>query len=268
MAQDAETILTIHGLDGDNKLVRADVFSRKLRAFLAGLAEADKLANDGKRVHRFMIEDLKQGSAQIKVREKQATKEVPRASGVLAYERALRAVYNGERFVERLPKRLVANIRGLTVGAEKDFAHGEVNFADGNVVRIDDFLRRQSERAADLVVATAVVARDPYFQGTALGSFDGVLKVIDSRAGQTIRAKLVTTAGGVEIECIVNRAQLDTFKDNFDRRVRIEGTAHYVAESGLPIRVDVHSVVPVKIDGDLVRWRGAFRPDSRKGGGW
>jgi hypothetical protein len=268
MAQDAETVLTIHGLDGDNKLVRADVFSRKLRAFLAGLAEADKFANDGKRLHRFMIEDLKKSSAQISVREKQATRDAPKASGVEAYKRALKAVYNGDRSVERLPKRLVANIRSLTTGADKDFEHGEVSFAGGEVVRLDDFLKRQSDRAADLVVATAVAARDQYFQGTAIGSFDGVLKVIDSRPGQTIRAKLVTTAGEVEIECIVNRAQIDDFKDNFDRRVRIEGTAHYVAESGLPVRVDVSSVTPIKAGADLVRWRGAFRPDDHKGGGW
>lgn len=268
MAQDAETVLTIHGLDGDNKLVRADVFARKLRAFLAGLAEADKLANDGKRLHRFMIEDLKKGSAQISVREKQATRDVPKASGVATYERALKAIYNGDRSVERLPKRLVANIRSLTTGADREFAHGEVSFeGKDNVVRIDDFLKKQSDRATELVVAAADV-RAPYFQGTAIGSFDGVLKVIDSRAGQTIRAKLITTAGEVEIECIVSRTQLAELKDNFDQRVRIEGTAHYVAESGLPIRVDVHSVSPVKAGADLTRWRGAFRLDDRHGEDW
>ena len=268
MAQGAETILTIHGLDGDNKLVRADVFSRKLRAFLAGLAEADKFVNDGKRAHRFMIEDMKKSSAQIRVREKQSTREHPKASGVAGYERALRAVYNGDRSVERLPKRLVTTIRGLTTGAEKDFAHGEVAFdTPDNVIRIDDFLRKQSERARDLVGAAVAGARVPYFQGIAIGSFDGVLKVIDSR-GQTIRATLITTAGAIEIDCIVNPVQLADFKRNFDSRVRIEGMAHYDADHPLPLRVDVHSITLVKAEADLVRWRGAIRRDTSQSEGW
>ncbi|GGI34637.1 hypothetical protein GCM10010987_80300 [Bradyrhizobium guangdongense] len=45
MALDGQTTLTVHGLDGDNKAVRADVFTRKLRALLAGLGVADKVAN-------------------------------------------------------------------------------------------------------------------------------------------------------------------------------------------------------------------------------
>lgn len=267
MAQHDETILTIHGLDCDNKLVRADVFSRKLRAFLAGLYEADKLANNGRRAHRFMIEDMKKSSAQIRVREKQATREPPRGSGVATYERALKAVYNGDRSVERLPIRLVTHIRSLTTGAEKEFAHGEVAFSGAdNVVRIDEFLRKQSARAA---AATTPPTADQFFQGVAVGSFDGVLKVIDSRGGQTIRAKLVTTAGDIEIECIVNRTQLDDFRNNFDQRVRVEGTAHYINDMALPIRVDVHSLTPVKADADLTRWRGAFKPGTpRQGDGW
>ena len=158
MTHDAQTVLTIHGLDGDNKLVRADVFSRKLQAFLKGLAEADKLAN-GKRVHRFMIEDMKKGSAQIRVRERQTVRGAPRPSGVETYERALKAVYNADRSTERLPAALVTAIRSLTIGAETDFAHGEVAFdAPDNVVRIDDFLRKQSERASDLVAAVSAGA--------------------------------------------------------------------------------------------------------------
>jgi hypothetical protein len=266
MAEDAETVLTIHGLDGDNKLVRADVFARKLRALLAGLAEADKLVN-GRRAHRFMIEDLKKSSAEIRIREKQATRQLPMASGVRAFESALKAVYNGDRSIERLPKKLVTSIGGLSVGAERDFAHGEVAFhGQDNVVRIDDFLRRQSEKA-QTIVAQNNAAQDAYYQGIAIGSFDGVLKLIDSR-GQTIRAKLITTAGSVEIDCIVNRAQLDEFTDNFDRRVRIEGTAHYEAERPLPIRVDVRGITPVKVDADLTRWRGAFHARERRRGDW
>lgn len=246
MARDLETILTIHGLEGDMGLVRADVFSRKLRAFLAGLAEADKLAN-GKRAHRFMIEGMQKSSAKITVREKQATREPPKASGVAAYERALKAVYNGDRSVDRLPPRLVTSIRALSVGAEKDFAHGEVSFdVPDNVVRIDDFLRRQSERAKEVIAETASAGREPFFQGIAIGSFDGILKVLDSR-GQTISTKLITTAGAVEIDCIVNRSQLSEAKDHFEQRVRVEGAAHYDGTSALPVRVDVHSITPVKV---------------------
>jgi hypothetical protein len=267
MARDIETILTIHGLEAENKLVRADVFSRKLQAFLAGLGEADKFAN-GKRLHRFMIEDLKAGSAVVKVRERQSTRTYPKASGVEAYERAVKAVYNGERAVERLPARLVAHINDLSAGATKQFAHGEVAFdKPENVVRIDEFLQKQSIRAQNAIKAAETGARDPYFQGIAFGSFDGVLKVIDAR-GQTIRAKLVTTAGGVEIDCVVNRGQVDEAAANFDRRVRVEGTAHYDAQHPLPVRVDVLDIAPVKAAADLKRWRGAFRASDPQDEVW
>jgi hypothetical protein len=268
MTQDIETILTIHGLDGDNQLVRADVLAQKLRAFSDGLTEADKLANDGKKLHRFMIEDLKQGSAQIKVRERQSTKKPAKASAIVEYGRALKAIYNGDRSVESLPTNLVKSVHNLTKGASKDFAHGEISFdVDDNIIRIDDFMFKQSKRTSALM-ASAKSAHTPYFQGVSIGSFDGFLKVVDSRYGQTIRAKLVTTTGQVEIDCIINKAFLSEITDHFDQRVRVEGMAHYQPDSGLPIRVDVHRVVPTKISADLKKWRGAFDVNNIQNRDW
>lgn len=264
MAQDDQTFLTIHGLDEDNRTVRADVFAKKLRALLAGLAAADTFAN-GKPLHRFVIADLRIGSAVVAIREKQRSKRRPERSGVQAYQSAVTAIYNGDRSVAELPPRLVKSIQQLGVGVEKEFAHAEVSFSGSNIIRIDDFLLRQSDAALKTVAAPEAIPAARYYRGLAIGNFDGVLRMIDAR-GSVLRAKLVTSAGAVEIDCVINKERIPEIREYFDRRVKVEGTAHYDGELMLPVRVDVRQIKPLKEGADLTKWRGSVvgRPEQAK----
>ena len=148
MTIDGETTLTVYGLDEDNKAVRADVFAAKLRAFIAGIAIADKHVN-GRRRYVLIVEDLSKSSARAKIREKRKTSILPTGSAVETYQTAMRSIYNGDAAIKTYPLRLVKTIKSLSVGVEKAFAHAEVSFDDENtnVVRIDDYLLRQVQRA-------------------------------------------------------------------------------------------------------------------------
>lgn len=254
----AKLTLAVYGLDADNKLVRATVFAQKLNAFLGGLRLADKFANGNYR-HELIIEEMSIGSARVQIREKQRTTERPLRSAVETYEDAAKAIYGAQPSVAKYPPRLVKTFGTLSRGTAKQFMHAEIEFSGSNVIRIDDFLLRQSEKALATLSERipSNMNKTRYFRGTAVSTFDGMLRVIDSR-GELLRATLITTAGDREIDCIVNKNRVHEFAENFDCRVRIEGTAHYEGDSPLPVRVDVNAIRTVKRDADLRRWRGAF----------
>lgn len=254
MARD-HTTLTIHGLDEDNKLVRADVLAQKLQALIRGLRAADILAN-GKVTHQFIVTEMHIGSAVFQVREKQTNHGDAPQSSIPVFEKAVQSVYQADKSVARLPPRLVNSITALSSGAEKRFAHGEIGEGD-NIVRVDEYLFRQAMRAKETVTAVADAAAPSYFSGIAVSSFDGTLQLLDSR-GTTLLTKLTLTGSRREIDCIVNKDQIPEFRQYFDKRVRVEGRAHFDVRSALPERVDVAKISAIKINPDLVRWRGAF----------
>lgn len=249
--------MAVYGLDEDNKLVRATVFAQKLNAFLLGLKLADQFAN-GKPQHELVIERLEVSSAIVRVREKQRAMQRPSHSAVEAYENAVNAVYGAQPSAAKIPSKLVKTFAALSKGTTKRFRHGELEFDSRTVIRIDDYLLKQSERALVSVSEKTFSSKKVYFRGTAVGTFDGVLRVMDSR-GSLLRATLLTTAGDKEIDCVVSKDKLHEFAENFDHRVRIEGAAHYDGEGPLPARVDVNTIRNVKRDADLRKWRGAFR---------
>jgi len=271
MSDDTIT-LALHGLQSDNEFVRADVFAKKLNAFIQGLIAADKAANGGKSLHTFVVEDLKKSSAIATIREKQRTRARPEASAVRAWERGARAIYNGDPSAKHFDKAFVNSMRKLGAGSAKVFDHAEVSVGDApepaKILRIDDYIQRQAEEVLRAVAADEGVVRTPVFKGVAVGSFDGMLQLIDSRGpGQVLKAKLVTTAGRVQIECVVPKQLTQRFADSFDQRVRVEGLAHYDGKKLLPARVDVRSITPVRANADLIRWRGAFSV-SAEASGW
>lgn len=259
MSDDTIT-LALHGLKADNDFVRADVFAKKLNAFVQGLIVADMMANGGKRLHTFVVEDLKKSSAIASIREKPRTRVRPSASAVRTWDRAARAIYNGEASARQFDRRFVKSVRTLSSGTEKLFDHAEVTVGEARgdkVLRVDDYLQRQSVEVLRAISTDAEVQRAVAFKGVATGSFDGMLQVMDSR-GQVLRAQLITTAGRIAIDCVVPKTLTQEFAESFDHRVRIEGTAHYDGERLLPVRVDVRAITPIKEAADLRRWRGAF----------
>ena len=187
MQSEGNVTLTIHGLAADNGLVRADVFLEKFRALLNSLKVADKYLN-GKKSHNIVITDLKNGSATAAVREKVSVKKRVPVFGAPFVAEALNAVYNGDRHLDRFPQELIESFEPL-VKIDNRISHGEVDFAGANVIRIDDYLARQTKRALDRAKGVGE-ASEPHFEGIAHGVFDGVLQEIDSR-GILVRGKLI-----------------------------------------------------------------------------
>lgn len=256
-----EAAFVVHGLDVDAKSVRADVFARKLLTFIGGLREADRFAN-GKLAHSYVITALGTGSASVTVREKQRARNRPLHSSISVYEQVASAVYNGDRSITRFSERLVRQVGKLSAGALETFSHAELAFADDNVIRIDDFLARQSEAANQILSAGPEGLPDQYYRGRAIGSFDGELQEIDNR-GLMLRGKLILAAG-VEVDCVMNKGRVPEAREAFGKRVVIEGTAHYDGDQQLPTRIDVAAIQIARERPDLLRWRGAFTsvPDA------
>ena len=101
------------------------------------------------------------------------------------------------------------------------------------------------------------------------GSFDGVLMAVDLR-GDMQKAALKLSAGGKEIECIVNAVAVSQLGDALDERVNAYGLAHDERTSGLPDRLDVRDLKIIPESSALNRWRGAFEmpADDRDQSGW
>jgi hypothetical protein len=253
-----ETIFVLHGLEEDNRVVRARVFAQKLRILLAALQDADRIAN-GKLTFDYLLPRLETGSAAVTIRERQRRRSRSTHSAISVLETTANAIYNGDRNLDRMPPSLVKRLQRLSEGAARKFSHGELAFPDDNVIRIDDYLLRQSEAAYEFAREPESHLRDRYYRGLAIGSFDGFLKEIDAR-GTMLRGKLLLTAGGFQIDCIMNKDRVPEARESFDKRVVIEGTAHYDGKDQIPVRVDVRSIRIIKEQADLLRWKGALRP--------
>jgi hypothetical protein len=260
MPQRDEAVFVVHGLHVDARSVRADVFARKLQTLIGGLRDADRFAN-GKPGFVYMISALGTGSASVTIRQKQRSHGRPQHSGIAVYEEVASAIYNGDRSIARYPERLVYRVQQLSQGVLRSFSHAELAFADDNVIRIDDFMERQSEAAHNVLLSGPEAPPDRFYRGRAIGSFDGQLEEIDNR-GLILRGKLILSAGGVEIDCVMNKDRVPEARDAFDKRVIIDGTAHYDGDQQLPTRIDVATIRIVGDRPDLLRWRGAFTSPS------
>jgi hypothetical protein len=250
-----EASFVVHGLDTDAKSVRAEVFARKLLTLIACFREADRFAN-GKLAYGYIISALSTGSASVTVRQKQRSRARPKHSSIEIFEEVANAIYNGDRLVTAYPKKLIYRVGQLSAGALGTFSHAELAFSDENVIRIDDFFERQSEAANQFQLVGPEALRDRFYRGRAIGSFDGELQEIDNR-GAVLRGKLIVGAG-VEIDCVLNKDRVPEAREAFDKRVVIEGTAHYDGEQQLPTRIDVSAVKIINQRPSLLRWRGAF----------
>jgi len=261
MSTDGEITLTIHGLDADNGKVRADAFIEKFRALLRSLKLADRQVNE-KRSHEYVIVGLETASAHASLREKQIRTAVP-ASSVEYVSAVVEAVYNGDRNVQRFPKQIVAALKPLANGVGTRFSHGELKFPGGTVVRIDDYLEKQIDKAIRRTKGEAT-EEHRNFEGVAFETLDGIVKEMDAR-GSLVRGKLVLTVGGKELDCIFRTEDMEVLRTSFDKRARIEGIAHYDGVSLLPVRVDVRRIELIKEDGDLLKWKQALK--RGRGGG-
>lgn len=264
-----EITLTLHGLTLTDGNVLARVFLEEFKRLLDALGRADKVLNKTI-AHDYVIVELKASSAIAKVREtrrigkrsrKAARAELlgqRRASPVSYFKQALTSIYNGDLDTQKLPPQLVKDVAQMAKDSGETFAHGSVSFDEENVIRIDDYLSKQAQRAIERLTPAAI-ERSKYHIGLGYTSFDGILKEIDTR-GVLFRGKLILTAGGKEIDCVFREEDIPQVKQQFHIRARIEGMAHYGGESPLPERLDIKLITPIA-EGDLTRWRGALEPN-------
>lgn len=260
MTAQNEITLTLHGLDVDNGLVRAEIFLEKLRALLSSLKVADKDAN-GKKSHNYIVTGLEIGSAKAQLREKVAVKKHRPDSSVGLLKDVVNAVYLGDKNIERFSDDLIQNLAPLVKSVGKSFSHGEIGFNGDNIVRIDDYLAQQFAKVAARKRGDEEQAAT-CFEGIAMGTFDGVIQELDSR-GTLVRGKLTLTAGGKEIDCVFRREDIALLRESFDTRARVEAVAHYDGESLLPVRLDVRTITVVKPTSDLTRWKGRLKRTSK-----
>ena len=171
---------------------------------------------------------------------------------------AFSAVYEG-RGISAFPQQLLTCIEELADGAEKQFSHAEIRYSNDNVIRVDGFFVKQAHNAIDHKVEEAA-HRDAegLFSGVSIVSFDGQLEVIDGR-GSLTRGKLILSAGGAEIDCVVRHDLIDAALKNFKNRVRVSGTGIYDGTNYLPQRLNIEIIDEIDQSGSLLTWRGKFK---------
>ena len=261
MSEHGKVTLTLHGLQADNGLVRADAFLEKFRTLLESLKTADKFAN-GKKVHNYIVTGLKISSAQAQLSEKISVRKAAPVSSVELVRDTVNAVYNGEKKVDRFSVELIEALFPLVKNVGKNFSHGEISFDASNVIRIDDYLAKQFDKmTARLKGDDIPAARN--FEGIAIGMFDGIIQEMDAR-GSLVRGKIILTAGGREIDCVFRRDDIETLRASFDKHARIEAIAHYDGISLLPVRLDVRGIKVVKTNPDLIKWKGKLKRNTQK----
>lgn len=250
----------IHGLptDGGGKLVDAEVFARKVNQIVKALETADVEAN-GAEQHRYLISELKIGSAQIGFREvvRSTRGGRPEHSSIAALLDCTKAVSRSNFTAAVRYGELVEHVQKLSAGAADTFAYMEMGVPDDTPIRVDDFLNDQAKTL--LKERAATVEKIAYYRGHAREAFDGTIKEADLR-GDLPSVKLILTAGGKEIDCICKRMTVEHIREALDRRVWAEGIAIYTGKSQLPSRVELDKIVPLSSEADLSKWRGSLTP--------
>lgn len=248
---------TVYGLEIDKGDVDADIFVQKFQKFLKGLHEADKIENASQK-WRYVISDLKHSSAVARLKETAKSNDVEKtASAIETYYKVVDSVYNGSTNFDEEHLKLIKSIKDLTMGAGDKFSHAEINKGNDNIIRIDDFLKK---RAIDIETSITKKLKLPsLYKGIAIGEFDGILKEVDAR-GNIVKGILILTAGEVQLEYTLKQQDIESVRDNFNKRAIVKGMAHYDGKNPLPVRIDVKSIKPIIPNKDgLNKWRGAFK---------
>jgi len=252
-------VFTIYGLEGDNRKVRADVFSKKFQILLKALKVADTHAN-GRVRHDFLISNLEKSSAKVTIEEREIGRhrrnDGPVKRSIRTFRHGIHRIHDGIANQDDLA--LAATVRDLADGCGDDFAKGELKCGDDDPLLIDGYLYRQAKR----LLAEAKSPEDQtlaYFKGKSIGDFVGRLKLLDDpEQGSYIVGGLSVGPGSAIIECIIKRADLAKHRSKFGERVRDYGTCFYDGTNLLPTRIELDKLSLIPLTGDLVNWRGVF----------
>lgn len=262
------SIYSIEGQGLPEHFVEAEVFSRKVRAVLSALKKADRVANGkGKLPHIYYVSELKTGSAEISLAEITVPLPVQHRvfSSVDTFFDCARAIHRGDFDRAASFDGLPGVLETISRGASHTFSHITFEPEAEEPLRVDQFFEKQVERflAREELKAEAV-APTTFFRGTSYDAFDGELKAVDLR-GAVWAGKLILTGSGVEIDCTIHSLSLEEVKENLNMRVWAEGRAIYSETSGLPERLEISRMRPIKQATSLQRWREKLSPGEEGG---
>jgi hypothetical protein len=244
--------LRVHGAQDTNKRVRASVFARQLAALVKALETADKVVNGGMRFD-YVIAELKNESASATLTEVVTSQKPRKKSGIDVLGTVINGVNDLDRRTIERYSACLPHIASIVRGVSEEFSHSDLSIGGFKPFRFDDFFLKQVQRAQKIVEPKI----ERLYAGVAIGTFDGTIKEVDLR-GDTPRLKLILRAGGKEIDCVYFGATSEQIREILDRRVNIEGRAHYNGQSGLPERIEILKHKEVKASPDILRWRGRF----------
>lgn len=234
--------LTIYGLDHHGDEVDAAVFADKLKKLVSGLKKLDAFYNSAGQ-HKFMIHDLEFASATVMLREKVIKPRPVRHSPSLRFVQIGAAASRGGGFqIENAAEEYALGIfKSLSHGAGESFSYGVVNGSSDDPVRLDRLLESRVDRIISAAVDAAKQAPPRYFRGVALSTYDGIMKLVDIR-GMFPEAKLILSAGGKEVSCVIPAENVDALRASLGRRALVSGRAQHDGRSMLPERIDVTSI--------------------------
>ncbi|MDG5496967.1 MULTISPECIES: hypothetical protein [Azospirillaceae] len=250
--QSGQIKLRVHGAPDTNSRVRAAVFARQLAALVKALETADRIANGGMRFD-YVIAELKNESASATLTEVVMSKRPRQKSGADVLGATIAGIGDLDRAVLEQYGACLPHIAAIARGVAEEFSHTDLSIGGFKPFRVDDFFLKQVVRAQ--TIATPKPQR--LYRGVAIGTFDGTIKEVDLR-GDTPRLKLILRAGGREIDCVYVGATSEQIREILDRRVSVEGRAHYNGTSGLPERIEILHYKEVKPRPDMLRWQGRF----------
>lgn len=250
--------LTIYGLDAQGEEVDAVVFADKLKKVVSALKKLDSFYN-AKGQHRFMINDLAFASASVWLREKQMkVKRVRRSpSRRFAEIGAMASSGSGVSVENAADEYALSTYESISKGAGKTFSYGIVEAPQVSPVRLDGLLERRVSEIIAAASDAAEAAPRRYFQGTAIETYDGVVKAVDLR-GLFPEAKLVLTAGKKEISCIVSAEDFEMLRSALDNRALVTGRAQHDGRSMLPDRIDVSKIQLIDPNKSVLSLKGAL----------
>lgn len=254
----------VHGPDVTTDEVAAPVFATKLMQLCSALSAADRAVNGDKKMHEYVIEKLHTSTPTVIVKERPYARQstITRfPSGMAAFKDCASAVSRGDRPTAREYGACARRIMRLATGSRRSFGYAEL-WLKNEIVRVDSFLAEQASQiieSEEAVMLEEASPKQPWFSGTAHGSFDGEVKEADLR-GALPEITLVLSAGGKEIDCVCRVDQIEDIRQSLNKRARVSGTAIYDGLSGLPRRIEVTEIKVVKDMGDFLKWQGSFEP--------
>lgn len=237
-----DLIYKVFGLDHMGGEVFADVFAKQVSDIVKALKAMDKAANGGVR-HEYMIAGLEIGSAQIEFREKLVSERKVTLSPSAKLMDIGSAAASGQPFTpeSEVEDRALGVLATLSSKASSKFNYATLKSNGPDLVRVDTFLNRQVAKIIQSAQHMAEAAPSKFYVGNALGSFDGVIEAVDLK-GDAPAARLILSAGGKPIDCILFNMDIDDVRSALGSRVSVSGRAIYEGRTGLPSRIEIRKI--------------------------